>query len=149
TAGTAAGSSDAPAPPAQRVLLLAGSGANGGDGLHAAAALRRDGVDIEAIAVSDTAHDGGATAFTAAAGPIHELSGLDRPRLSELVRTADLAVDAVLRIGGRPQLPARLSELLPAVRDRGVPVIAVDPPSCLAAPTGATAEGALVAVETI
>src|SRR5690625_2222396 len=38
TAGTAAGSSDAPAPPAQRVLLLAGSGANGGDGLHAAAA---------------------------------------------------------------------------------------------------------------
>ena len=149
TAGTAAGSSDAPAPSAQRVLLLAGSGANGGDGLHAAAALRRDGVDIEAIAVSDTVHDGGATAFTEADGTIHQLNDLDQPRLSDLVRTADLVVDAILGIGGRPQIPAHLTELLRTVRDHGVPVIAVDLPSFLDATTGATAEGALVAVETI
>lgn len=149
TAGTAAGSSDAPAPSAQRVLLLAGSGANGGDGLHAAATLRRDGVDIEAIAVSDTVHDGGATAFTEADGTIHQLNDLDQPRLSDLVRTADLVVDAILGIGGRPQIPAHLTELLRTVRDHGVPVIAVDLPSFLDATTGAAAEGALVAVETV
>src|SRR5690625_5397868 len=69
--------------------------------------------------------------------------------LTVLCLTADLVVDAILGIGGRHQIPAHLTELLRTVRDHGVPVIAVDLPSFLDATTGATAEGALVAVETI
>lgn len=140
---------DASGRAAPRALLLAGSGANGGDGLHAGAKLCRDGLDVEAIAVASSLHDEGAAAFTEAGGTIHRLTDLDERRLDDLVGTADLVIDAILGIGGRPQIPPHLSDLLQAVRESGAPVIAVDLPSFLDATTGTAPDGALTAALTV
>ena len=46
----------------RRVLLLVGSGDNGGDALYAGALLARRGVQVEAWLLSDRAHEGGIAA---------------------------------------------------------------------------------------
>ena len=43
-----------------RVLLLVGAGDNGGDALYAGALLARRGAGVEAVLLSDKAHDEGA-----------------------------------------------------------------------------------------
>ncbi len=47
----------------RRVLLLVGSGDNGGDALHAGAVLARRGCAVEAWLLSEHAHDGGVAAL--------------------------------------------------------------------------------------
>src|SRR6476620_7653449 len=54
----------------RRVLLLVGSGDNGGDALYAGALLARRGVQVEAWLLSDRAHEGGTRALRAAGGRI-------------------------------------------------------------------------------
>ena len=132
-----------------RVLVLAGSGANGGDGLHAAAMLRKAGLAAEAITASDRVHEEGAAALTAAGGTLHPLAGLDAVHLAELVGGSALVLDALLGIGGRPEVPAALQPLLDEVWQSGVPVIAVDLPSFVDATTGQAALEALPARETV
>ena len=51
-----------------RVVVLAGSGDNGGDSLHAAAVLARRGAAVTAITVASRAHEGGTAALRAAGG---------------------------------------------------------------------------------
>lgn len=146
---TRLGDNDSSSSSASGVLVLAGSGANGGDGLHAAALLRHRGVQVEVIATADRLHDGGAAAFAEAGGTTHALDQLSQHDLAALVTAADLVIDAMLGIGGRPQIPAQLTPLLRTVRESGVSVIAVDLPSFLDATTGQAADGALPALETI
>src|SRR3954447_20459399 len=54
----------------RRVLLLVGSGDNGGDALYAGALLARRGAQVEAWLVSDHAHQGGVAALRAAGGRV-------------------------------------------------------------------------------
>src|SRR3954452_18500224 len=54
----------------RRVLLLVGSGDNGGDALYAGALLARRGAKVEAWLVSDHAHQGGVAALRAAGGRV-------------------------------------------------------------------------------
>ena len=137
-------------PFAPQVLVLAGAGANGGDGLHAAAILRRENsLSADAITTSARRHEEGARALETAGGTLHPLAELDAERLEHLLGEADLVIDAILGIGGRPEVPAELEELLEAVRDSGVPVLAADLPSFVDASTGKAAPGALPARETI
>ena len=51
-----------------RVVVLAGSGDNGGDALYAGALLARRGVAVTAIAAGPKAHPGGTAALLA--GPV-------------------------------------------------------------------------------
>lgn len=130
------------------VLVLAGAGANGGDGLHAAAMLRRAGIDAHALLTADTCHAEGAESLRRAGGILHSLTELTaRPghALEELLDGADLVLDAILGIGGRPEVPDHLRPLLDHLRAAGTPVIAVDLPSFLDATTGDAAEHALPA----
>src|SRR5580704_8857511 len=53
-----------------RVVVLAGSGDNGGDALYAAAQLARRGTAVLAVAAGSRIHDGGAAALRAAGGRI-------------------------------------------------------------------------------
>lgn len=131
------------------VLVLAGPGSNGGDGLHAAAYLRRAGVIVDALATGSSLHDGGADALRAAGGTIHCVRDLDEQAMGALLEGADLVLDAILGLGGRPEVPADLHRLLEAVRACGVPVIAVDQPSFLDATTGEAADLALSARSTV
>ncbi|ATG51336.1 NAD(P)H-hydrate dehydratase [Brachybacterium vulturis] len=132
-----------------RVLVLAGAGANGGDGLHAAALLRRDGIAADAIATADRLHEEGAAALRAAGGTILPLADTAPGMLEEQLATTTVVLDAMLGLGGRPEVPAALAPLLAVVRSSGVPVIAVDLPSFVDATTGQAAAEALLARETV
>ena len=80
-----------------RVVVLAGSGDNGGDALYAAAQLARRGVAVTAIAVGSRVHPGGSTALREAGGRVTD----DMGNAAGLMDTADLIVDGLLGIGGR------------------------------------------------
>src|SRR6476646_3532371 len=59
----------------RRVLLLVGSGDNGGDALYAGAMLARRGCAVEAWLLSDSAHAAGVTALRAAGGRAVRVTG--------------------------------------------------------------------------
>ncbi|MGC3995860.1 MAG: NAD(P)H-hydrate dehydratase [Propionicimonas sp.] len=110
-----------------RVLLVVGSGNNGGDALFAGAALARRGVRVTASRAGSGVHEAGWTAFLAAGGrevdAAGALAGLPAQRL---------VVDGVAGIGSRPGLAPEVAALAAACRAQGVPVVAVDLPSGLA-----------------
>lgn len=102
----------------RRVLLLVGSGDNGGDALYAGAVLARRGAYVEAWLLSDQAHEGGVEALRRAGGRVEGVA---------VGREFDLVVDGIVGIGGRPPLRADAAAALEAVA--GIPVVAVDTPS--------------------
>lgn len=102
----------------RRVLLLVGSGDNGGDALYAGAVLARRGAYVEAWLLSDQAHEGGIGALRRAGGRVEDVA---------VGREFDLVVDGIVGIGGRPPLRADAAAALEAVA--GIPVVAVDTPS--------------------
>jgi len=112
----------------RRVVLLVGSGDNGGDALYAGALLARRGSHVEAWLLSDQAHPAGVAALRAAGG------GVARPGPSH---RADVVIDGIVGIGGhgplRPDAVAALDALA------GIPVVAVDVPSGVEVDRGETA----------
>lgn len=80
------------------VVVLAGSGDNGGDALHAGAVLARRGAVVTAVAVAARAHEGGAAALQGAGGRLIEAAD---PAAGQALGSADLIIDGILGIGGR------------------------------------------------
>ncbi|ROT34428.1 NAD(P)H-hydrate dehydratase [Micromonospora sp. HM5-17] len=121
-----------------RVLLLVGSGDNGGDALYAGARLAGRGAAVAALLLTpERAHRGGLAAFRAAGGRV----------VTELPSGADLVLDGIVGIGGTGGLrepAARLVAGLPGLpgRDgRRATVVAVDVPSGVAVDTGDVPRG--------
>jgi hydroxyethylthiazole kinase-like uncharacterized protein yjeF len=108
----------------RRVLLLVGSGDNGGDALYAGAVLARRGVQVEAWLLSEHVHEAGLAALRASGG--RTVSG--RPA------TPDVVVDGIVGIGGRPGLRPEAQQALALVD--GAPIVAVDVPSGVDVDTG-------------
>jgi hydroxyethylthiazole kinase-like uncharacterized protein yjeF len=81
-----------------RVVVLAGSGDNGGDALYAGARLARRGARVLAVAAGSRIHEEGAGALRAAGG--RTLAPGD-PDLPDVIAAADLVLDGLLGIGGR------------------------------------------------
>ncbi|MFI7238004.1 NAD(P)H-hydrate dehydratase [Streptomyces cyaneofuscatus] len=126
-----------------RVLLLVGSGDNGGDALYAGARLVRRGAGVRALLVSpDRAHAGGLAAFLAAGGQV-----LDGP--GEVSGPLDLVVDGITGIGGIGGLREDAVALLRVVTRDRTPVIAVDLPSGVEADTGEVHGEAVTADATV
>ncbi|PVD00030.1 NAD(P)H-hydrate dehydratase [Streptomyces sp. CS147] len=112
-----------------RVLLLVGSGDNGGDALYAGARLARRGAGVRALLLApDRAHPGGLAAFRAAGGQV-----VDGP---DGLGVLDLVVDGITGIGGRGGLREDATELVHTVTRDRTPVISVDLPSGVEADTG-------------
>ncbi len=110
-----------------RVLLLVGSGDNGGDALHAGARLAGRGVQVRALLLApDSTHPGGLAALRSAGGTVVD-SLRDGWR-------ADVALDGIVGIGGRGGLRERAAAVVSSLDD--VPVIAVDTPSGVDVDTG-------------
>ena len=109
-----------------RVVLLVGTGDNGGDALFAGARLAARGARVDALLVGDRAHAAGTAALLAAGGHVHRPQHR-RPRVRasaeslvlELVLAADLVVDGVLGIGGRGALRAPAGALAAAAGSVG------------------------------
>jgi hydroxyethylthiazole kinase-like uncharacterized protein yjeF len=108
------------------VLLLVGSGDNGGDALYAGARLSGRGALVHAVLLNPgKAHQGGLAALRSAGGRV----------VTRVPERVDLVVDGIVGIGGRGGLrpdAAALLERLP----RQAPVVAVDVPSGIGVDTG-------------
>ena len=115
----------------RRVLLLVGSGDNGGDALYAGALLRRRGCHVEAWLISESAHESGIAALRSAGGRVVRLS---ERRGAPTTTRPDVVVDGIVGIGGRAGLSPDAQQALEAVA--GIPVVAVDVPSGIDVDTG-------------
>lgn len=133
---------------AGRVLLLAGSGANGGDALVAARHLFALGRSVTVLALPSR----------------HALTRLNRRRLKAVgvsvqalsaaslrraLRDSALVVDGLLGTGFTPPLRPAMQEVVALVNASGVPVLALDLPSGLEADVSQVAGESLQATVTV
>ena len=147
-----------------RVVLLIGSGDNGGDALYAGARLARRGAQVTAVLLSDKAHRAGAEALRTAGGrlvtstPLTGLTSADpsatadpaaTTAVADLIRSADVVVDGIVGIGGRPGLRPEALAVVQLAERFGVPIVAVDTPSGVDVDTGETPEPHVNAALTI
>jgi len=119
-----------------RILVLTGTGDNGGDALYAGALLARRGAAVTAITAGPKAHGGGAAELLGAGGRIVD-AGLQDPARGDLFDRADLIIDGLLGIGGRPGLREPFAGLARQAGRATATVVAVDLPSGIDADTGA------------
>jgi hydroxyethylthiazole kinase-like uncharacterized protein yjeF len=134
------------------VLVLAGSGNNGGDALYAAAALARDGAAVTVLPLADAMHEQALAAALAAGAELASADGV-----ADVVEDCDVVLDGVLGTGAAasPGLrePARsvVAELAAALerRDLRPRVVAVDLPSGVGADDGSVHEPVLRADVTV
>ncbi|MFE4218479.1 NAD(P)H-hydrate dehydratase [Streptomyces sp. NPDC056844] len=125
-----------------RVLLLVGSGDNGGDTLYAGARLARRGAGVRALLTTpDKVHRAALAALLAAGGQVLDTPGGPGP--------VDLVVDGITGIGGRGGLRPEAAELVRAVTAGHAPVLAVDLPSGVEADTGQVLGAAVRADATV
>ena len=136
-------------PAAQRIAVLCGTGNNGGDGFVAARALLSAGVRVSVVLLGDEAK---------LQGPAADAFGLldrsaitfttmrneaDAAALPDLLRGAEVVLDAVTGTGFKPPLRGVAVAVRDALTKLPVPVVAVDLPSGWDADsTGQTVEGA-------
>jgi hydroxyethylthiazole kinase-like uncharacterized protein yjeF len=119
-----------------RIALLVGPGNNGGDALWAGARLARRGARVDALLLSDSAHPEGLAAFARAGGHVqpHRANEL-ADEVRGVMAAAEVVVDGVLGIGGRPGVSGSAAAALELVPD-GAVVVAVDLPSGVDPDTG-------------
>ncbi|MFI6766514.1 NAD(P)H-hydrate dehydratase [Streptomyces sp. NPDC050355] len=125
-----------------RVVLLVGSGDNGGDALYAGARLARRGAGVVAVLLTpERAHQGGLAALRRAGGRVSHDALRD-------VAWADLVVDGIVGIGGRGGLRPEAAQLARAARESAL-VLAVDLPSGTDADSGEVSGEAVRADATV
>ncbi len=120
-----------------RVVLLVGSGDNGGDALFAGAALARRGARVDAVLLGPRAHDGGLRALLAAGGCV--VAPGQAREAAPLIGRADLVLDGILGIGGAGGLRPDAEELVGRVEASRAVLVSVDVPSGIDASTGEVA----------
>ncbi|WIM67601.1 NAD(P)H-hydrate dehydratase [Corynebacterium breve] len=115
-----------------RVLILAGSGGNGGDALYAGAELARAGHPVDVWLTSGESHHGSLLQ--------NRLGGqtlLQNPTADTIdPRHYKLAIDGITGIGGRGGLSEEVGEVLKALKAWYVDILSVDVPSGVNADTG-------------
>ena len=135
-----------------RVVLLVGTGDNGGDALYAGERLARRGAAVTAIQAGPRLHPGGAAALRAAGGRFVEVVP---PRAPDDTRPdvvgarydagrdarhaighADLIIDGLLGIGGKGGLREPFATLAQLAANSAGTTLAVDLPSGIDADTG-------------
>jgi len=123
-----------------RVVLLIGSGDNGGDALYAGVRLVRRGARVTAVLLSDKAHAAGLEALLAVGGRVGS---------TDDIAGADVVVDGIVGIGGRPGLRPDALAAAELAGQYGVPIVAVDTPSGVDVDTGETPEPHVQAALTV
>ncbi|MER5665726.1 NAD(P)H-hydrate dehydratase [Streptomyces mirabilis] len=115
-----------------RIVLLVGSGDNGGDALYAGARLARRGAGVTAVLlVPERTHGAGLAALRRAGGMVAGSGAAE-----ELILRADLVVDGIVGIGGKGGLRPEAVPLAEYAADSRAAVVAVDLPSGIEADTG-------------
>ena len=122
---------------AQRVVVVAGSGNNGGDGFEVARLLQTTGRSVRIVGVSARPASGDAATMLAgaiAAGVVR----IERPDglIADDLDEADLIVDALLGMGATGAATGAVAEAITAICASDLPVVALDIPSGIDASTG-------------
>ncbi|MFE7807803.1 NAD(P)H-hydrate dehydratase [Streptomyces sp. NPDC057430] len=125
-----------------RVVLLVGSGDNGGDALYAGARLARRGAGVTAVLLGPRAHESGLAALLAAGGRVAEDP-------FGALAVADLVLDGITGIGGQGGLRPDAVPVARAARGSDAVVVAVDLPSGVDADSGQVTGEALRADATV
>jgi hydroxyethylthiazole kinase-like uncharacterized protein yjeF len=121
--------------PGRAVVLLVGSGNNGGDALYAGAQLRRRGLAVTALLIDPAhVHAGGMAALRARGGRVLAAADAD----PELLDDADAIVDGLVGIGARPPLRAGAAAWVERANTVVGLRVAVDLPSGIDPDTGRT-----------
>jgi len=155
-----------PAVYGSRVVVLAGSGDNGGDALYAGARLADRGAVVTAVAAAARVHEAGAAALCGSGGRVIEAADPGgrtaadpdgrtaadpdgRTAADRAIAAADLVIDGLLGIGGHGGLREPAASLAASAERAPCPVVAVDLPSGIDADTGEVAGAAVTADVTV
>ena len=116
------------------VLIVAGKGNNGGDGLVAARLLKRKQIPCEVALLArqdelspDAAHN--LRAYRKLKGRVSEISAADQ--LTARIGKNGLIVDAILGTGIKSEVRGLFADAITLINASGLPVVAVDIPSGL------------------
>jgi NAD(P)H-hydrate epimerase len=123
------------------VLVVAGKGNNGGDGLVVARLLKKQKVPCEVVLLSgrkDLSRDAAVNLerYLKAKGKISEAADGPTALLAERTAKNALVVDAILGTGLKTEVRGLYAEAINLINASGLPVIAVDLPSGLDADRG-------------
>jgi ADP-dependent NAD(P)H-hydrate dehydratase / NAD(P)H-hydrate epimerase len=133
-----------------RVVVLAGSGDNGGDALYAGARLAARGAAVTAVAVAARVHEAGAAALRGSGGRVVAAADPEgRARADRAIGAAHLIIDGLLGIGGHGGLREPAASLAAAAGRAPGLVVAVDLPSGVDADSGEVAGDAAAADVTV
>lgn len=146
---------------ATRVLLLVGSGGNGGDALYAGSLLAAEGIGVDAVLLGDAPHERALATFRRRGGAVlvdglpdfpASLRGggnpepLD-PASPESARPwgYSLVIDGIAGLGGAGALREKAARIVRVAAKNHARFLAIDVPSGVAADTGAVEPGASIA----
>jgi hydroxyethylthiazole kinase-like uncharacterized protein yjeF len=121
------------APHARRIVVLAGPGNNGGDGLIAALHLWRRGLEVRVVQLADRSR---LPADAADAWQQAHDAGLPIDADCPALAAADLLIDALLGLGASRAPDGAIAECIAAANASGRPILAIDLPSGLSADHG-------------
>ncbi|PIR59423.1 MAG: NAD(P)H-hydrate epimerase [Candidatus Pacebacteria bacterium CG10_big_fil_rev_8_21_14_0_10_56_10] len=127
--------------PGKKILVLAGKGNNGGDGLGAARHLINFGAGVTVVLASER-RDLGENALVQQqvldklGVPIHQANDIDGNQLTKLLAQADLIIDTLLGYNLKGDPRGEYARLIAAANQAGRPTLAVDIPSGLDGDTG-------------
>jgi hydroxyethylthiazole kinase-like uncharacterized protein yjeF len=129
-----------------RVVLLVGSGGNGGDAMYAGARLAARGARVDALLLTESAHEPALAALRASGARVSAAEGDSD---AGLLDAADLVIDGMVGIGATGALREPMSKLAALCDDVAAVVVAVDVPSGIDASTGEVAGSAITADVTV
>ena len=138
-------------PGGRRVVAMVGAGNNGGDALYALACLARDGASAVVLTVAESVHEAGLREARDAGALVLDATGVGVDAaavVSATLREAELVIDGIVGIGGRPGLSTQIQVLLREVSDKAY-VLAVDLPSGADPDGQVTAQSCVFADETV
>jgi len=123
------------------VLVVAGRGNNGGDGLVVARHLKRKRIPCEVALLGkreDLSRDAAANlgAYQKARGKLCEIAAGAGSGIDERLKGKRLVVDAILGTGLSKEVGGLYAEVIDLINASGLPVVAVDVPSGLDSDTG-------------
>ena len=134
-------------PDARSIVVVCGTGNNGGDGFVVARLALAAGLQVRLLQLGDAGRIQGdaqtaRTEFVAAHGTIAAFS-------ADALAGADVIIDALLGTGLQRALEGAWRDAVVAMNAAGIPLLAVDIPSGLDADSGAVLGVAVHAVETV
>ena len=136
------------------VLVAAGKGNNGGDGLVVARHLKKKRIPCEVVLLArkeGLSHDAAANlrAYLKAKGRLFEAGQDSLSLLRERLKGKRLLVDAILGTGLKEEVRGIYAEAIALMNASGIPIVAVDLPSGLDTDTGRPLGGAIKAEMTV